>query len=298
MFVVYFVWSLHGNSYDSRFAARFTPVDRRRRDTPSLQTSGHLAWTSIGIGSTTRTDTTSKSWPKSLRILSNASSPAVGIRDSGIVVDEYAPEHPDYHNFSGPIALGGFASVWQATQKATGRDVVIKTAFKLSRSFGIDGCNEAMREADIIKSLRHPNIIEILATPAITGSFETLVMEHMRGGDLLNLMQKPSFDFELHSCFMVQLTDAVAYIHSKGIVHGDIKLENVLVSSDLTTIKLSDFGLSARAGEVRVGVAEGTTAYMAPELIAVPRGAQYTSDFSTDVYSLGVAFHAFIFAFL
>ena len=97
---------------------------------------------------------------------------------------------------------------------------------------------------------------------------------------------------------MVDLANAVEFIHVEGFVHYDIKLENVLVLADLSSVKLCDFGLSGRAGEVRIGPAEGTPAYMPPELIAVGEGEMFVLNPRADVFALGVLFHAIVFAFL
>mmetsp|Transcript_29252 Transcript_29252/g.76636 ORF Transcript_29252/g.76636 Transcript_29252/m.76636 type:complete len:168 (-) Transcript_29252:82-585(-) len=85
-------------------------------------------------------------------------------------------------------------------------------------------------------------------------------------------------------------------MHTKGVVHFDIKLENMLIAGPL--IKLCDFGLSGLSGEVRSGRAQGTSAYMAPELLAVRSHQKYVLLPAYDLWSFGIVVYAVIFASL
>lgn len=103
-----------------------------------------------------------------------------------------------------------------------------------------------LKEISILKKLDHPNIVKFYE------SFETsrhvyLVTEYVSGPSLLQyLKSKPSRTLEEDEAKRIwkQVVEAVSYLHSKNITHRDIKLENVLLSKDLQTVKLIDFGFS------------------------------------------------------
>lgn len=202
--------------------------------------------------------------------------------------------HPDYR-LDSELAKEGFAQVWKGTELETGRVVAIKGVERLATHRGDPA---TLSEAAILQAVAHPQIVALFAAPEFPTCVETLVMEYVGGGDLFDLVQHRDFDCEVHRDFLSQLVSAVAFVHAKGFVHNDIKMENVLVTSDLAQIKLCDFGLSGRQGEVRVGKAQGTKEYMAPELREVGHGVPYVVAASSDVFSLGVVIHAFILAYL
>lgn len=211
------------------------------------------------------------------------------------------PAHPDYV-FDQVLACESYSTVWKAVESESRREVAVKAIsvvppFRASASINSHDFltkDEILSEADILTQLRHDNIVKLLAAPVIKGCTEALVFEFASDGDLFSALQSPTFNVELHSQnFMIQLADALEYIHIEGIVHSDLKLENVLVFGD--KVKICDFGLAGRSGEVRVGPALGTLAYQAPELIEVPKGSCYTLDFPADVYAFGIMLHVVIF---
>jgi serine/threonine protein kinase len=88
---------------------------------------------------------------------------------------------------------------------------------------------------------------------------------------------------------------ALAHCHANSIVHGDVKLENMLLHQN--AVKLCDFGLAAMIDEVRVGRPYGTSAYMAPELVQITsKTAVYTMTPAQDVWGMGIVLYAVLFA--
>eukprot|EP00971_Amphidinium_carterae_P236096 4685457-Amphidinium_carterae.1 len=159
------------------------------------------------------------------------------------------------------------------------------------------------REVAILKRLpEHRNIVQ-LVDAFEEGPWLLLVLELVGGGDLFTVLTaRPTAQFkELEAAFVsYQLVDGISFLHEEGVVHRDMKLENVLVASEETTlreqqvlytVKISDFGLSKCIGD---GVSQarstvGTKPYIAPEVLR-----EGLHDFSSDLWCLGVLLHVLV----
>ena len=124
----------------------------------------------------------------------------------------------------------------------------IKVAVKLIDKTRLNDHNDKKRiarEIKVLKRLHHPCIIrcfDVIDTP----SRIQIVMENATGGSLLDhVRSKKRLPEQLAMTYLQQIVLGLIYCHSKGVVHRDIKLENILLDSDQKTIKLIDFGLSA-----------------------------------------------------
>lgn len=134
-------------------------------------------------------------------------------------------------------------------------------------------------------ALRHPCIVEVLSY-GVQGSTAWLAMEAVAGTDLSRYTRAPRLLPEalvLRCAWRV--AQALAHAHQHGVVHRDVKPENVLVNWAADVVKLADFGLARARGAAATGTGllMGTPAYMAPEQLA---GAEPSA--STDLYALGV----------
>ena len=151
-------------------------------------------------------------------------------------------------------------------------------------------------EIEVLKHTKHPNIIECFDFYEDEQFYE-IVMEFMRDGDLYDFLA--SHKFRIHEEFVksiiYQICEGLKYLHSLGIVHRDIKLENILVtrrtknSADITA-KIVDFGLSKMIGpDEKANEPFGTLGYVAPEVI---KNMNYSN--KCDVWSLGCIMYALI----
>ncbi|KAF8345488.1 kinase-like domain-containing protein [Amanita rubescens] len=189
-----------------------------------------------------------------------------------------------------PIAVGGFGRVFRGEYK--GQKVALKMLDKCHRrkgSLAQDFCREALAW----RSLSHRFILPLL------GIFENksqlyLVSSFMMNGTLSNWRkeQTPTMS-ELHR-MMLEVTEGILYIHSEGIVHGDLHGGNILLDSDLHC-QISDFG-STRHSEATV--TQSTTAlslaFAAPELFGMCIKCGHKT-MKTDVYAFGCLYYSTFF---
>jgi hypothetical protein len=185
----------------------------------------------------------------------------------------------------GPLGRGGMASVYRAER---GTDVyALKRplpAFLEEPEF----LERFLREAEIGRTLHHPNIVRILERGEVSG-VPFFTMELVPGETLQALLQRVEFVAPRAATqLIVQIAEALDYAHLKGVVHRDLKPSNVMVLPD-GAAKVMDYGI-ARArrfdGLTVTGAFLGSPEYVAPETIEA-RG----TDARSDLYSLGVLFY-------
>ena len=180
---------------------------------------------------------------------------------------------------------GAFARVYRAWDSTLDRHVALKI---LRREFDDDpGVRARMeREAKSAAQMHHPGIVPIHEVGEVGGR-PYLVTEFVEGQSLEERLRESPPTPERAAEWVSAIADALHYAHQLGIVHRDVKPANVLLDEDGTP-KLTDFGLAviveADSELTRDGDLLGTPAYMAPEQIRDPDGA----DSRSDVYSLGV----------
>jgi eukaryotic-like serine/threonine-protein kinase len=182
------------------------------------------------------------------------------------------------------IARGGMASVYLAIDTRLDRRVALKVMHAdLARDE--DFVNRFIGEAKAVARLSHPNIVSVF-DQGRDGPYPYLAMEYLPGRTLRDLLDERGwFSPDEALRIMVPLLSGLAAAHAAGMVHRDVKPENVLIAPD-GHLKVVDFGL-ARAltvsRQTRTGLIIGTVAYLAPEQVA-STGA----DTRTDVYAAGI----------
>jgi serine/threonine protein kinase len=120
-----------------------------------------------------------------------------------------------------------------------------------------------------------------------------MIIEYLPGGDMCHLMTSLSKDHNRAFDLFTQVLDAVAHVHRHGLIHNDIKADNVLLSADGTP-KLCDFGLACKTGHPLPG--SGTYRYMAPELLTKygERIIGVHASPTHDMWSLGITLFAML----
>lgn len=191
------------------------------------------------------------------------------------------------------IADGSMGTVCLARDRVMDRMVAVKTVNlgQVSDSQERQRLQDALlREAKLAQLLAHPNIVtvhDVLSEDE--GQPPSLIMEYVPGTSL-DAFLKGGKPLPLDFCIAVvlQIADALEHAHSMGVVHGDIKPSNILVTDDEETVKLVDFGISKLLGG-ESGPTDrlfGTPRYVAPEQLA---GKE--ADPRSDLFSLGVVFY-------
>ncbi|MGN1390333.1 MAG: Stk1 family PASTA domain-containing Ser/Thr kinase [Bulleidia sp.] len=182
------------------------------------------------------------------------------------------------------IGQGGMADVFLAVDTILNRQVAIK----ILRS---ELCTDAVsvlrfeREAQAATALSHPNIVEIYDVGEYKGH-HYIVMEYVPGKTLKKVIQQRGALLKEEAVdIMKQLLSATAEAHRRGIIHRDIKPQNVIVKSD-GSVKILDFGIALAKGSMQLTQANnvmGSVHYLAPELA---RGESATAQ--SDIYALGI----------
>jgi len=179
------------------------------------------------------------------------------------------------------LGAGGMGRVFEAVDGRTGQSV----ALKLIK--GRDAVNESTRmrfvqEARAARELQHPNIVQIRDFGQARGALY-IAMEYLAGQPLAAYIPgPPTLSLRRKLAVVAQCADALAYAHSRGVIHRDIKPGNILVVEGKLA-KIVDFGLAELIHLPQVKSRGGTPPYMSPEQIG-PRDL----DGRSDIWSLGV----------
>lgn len=190
----------------------------------------------------------------------------------------------DRYRIIDTIGGGGMANVYLARDTILQRDVAIKV-LRMEYANDDEFIERFRREAQSTISLSHPNIVNIYDVGE-EGDIYYLVMEYVKGMTLKQYIQKHApLPVEQAVDFMQQIIAAIRHAHENGIVHRDIKPQNILVN-DHGTIKVTDFGIAmALTGTTltQTNSVLGSVHYLSPEQA---RGGMATK--KSDIYSLGI----------
>jgi serine/threonine-protein kinase len=188
------------------------------------------------------------------------------------------------------IGEGGQGTVYKVIDTTLDREAVIKV---LPPDLTDSASNLARfeREAKLASSLDHPNICTIFGLHKV-GDIQFIAMQYVEGRNVRQLVNGQPLDLRQALSIAIQVTDALAAAHSRGIAHRDIKARNVMVTRS-GTVKVLDFGLakliqSPHTGSsdphlTEVGVPYGTSTYAAPE-----QAQGLKADHRADIFSTGV----------
>jgi serine/threonine-protein kinase prkC len=181
------------------------------------------------------------------------------------------------------LGTGGMATVWLGYDTILDRQVAIKT-FKIDAN-DEDAVKRFNREAKAVTSLSHPNIVSIYDVEN-EGEFYYLILEYVEGMTLKDYMIKnPRIPIETIVHIAKQISAGLSHAHQNGIIHRDIKPQNILMKEDLTC-KITDFGIARAYGDTTLTQTNqmlGTVYYLSPEQA---RGNVATAQ--SDIYSLGI----------
>jgi serine/threonine protein kinase len=187
------------------------------------------------------------------------------------------------HEILEKIGNGGMGVVYKARDTQLDRLVALKVLETGLRD-SPQARHRALDEARAIAALNHPSIASIYEI-ADAASAPVLVLEYLPGGTLRARMDARQFSLDEIVEYGVQVADGLAHAHAHGVIHGDVKPENLMFTEE-GRLKITDFGV-ARFQDDRTIAADatvsGTVKYMAPELL---RGAR--ADCRTDIFSAGV----------
>ncbi|MHC5080611.1 MAG: serine/threonine protein kinase, partial [Planctomycetota bacterium] len=190
----------------------------------------------------------------------------------------------------GMIGVGGMGAVYKAVQLSLNRPVALKV-LPPNISFDAQYINRFEREARMLGSLSHPNIVQIFDMGKDPGGLYYIVMEFVEGGSIGEKLEEPLPE-DVALRYAAEATEGLAAAHRQGILHRDIKPDNLLVDR-YGAVKIADFGLARGVhGSVELtgsGAALGTPAYMAPE-----QGMGEGVDHRADIYALGATLYTLL----
>ena len=215
-------------------------------------------------------------------------------------VSIYKGDITQYYEIIKKIGEGGYGKIYKVKNKESGDIRAMKQILKSK----IPDIEKFQNEIKILSIVDHPNIVRLFEVIEDDKYFN-LFQELCTGGELLSKVQKPLKEKEIAKIFK-QIMSAIAYCHEKGIVHRDMKLENILFSteSEDSPIKIIDFGLSVLLGKKDVKENEvtdlkkygfkrmttkvGTIYYMSPEVI------KGNYDEKCDIWACGVILYTLL----
>ncbi|HEX2685103.1 MAG TPA: serine/threonine-protein kinase [Kofleriaceae bacterium] len=180
------------------------------------------------------------------------------------------------------LGQGGYGDVHLGVPR-TGPSVAVKI-LHATASRDEDTIARFKREADTAQRLDHPNIVRILDVGSSRGR-HYLVMELVRGGSLRQLLDRKDVPPDKVIAALAEVATALAFAHAQGVVHRDVKPENVLLTK-AGRAKVADFGLARAVDQSSLtteGRLLGTAAYMSPEQV---KGQRATA--ASDVYAMGI----------
>ena len=195
------------------------------------------------------------------------------------------------------LGKGGMGSVYLAEHPRIGRKVAVKV-MSSAITQQPDAAERFEAEARLITRIEHPNVIEIFDFGAMDDGSLYYVMELLKGQELADVMDEGKMSAAEAAPYVEQICAALQAAHDHGVVHRDLKPQNIFVlDRDPLAIKILDFGIAklleteGGAGLTQTGMVMGTPRFIAPEQAAGEPGRIGPH---TDIYSLGVILYAML----
>jgi eukaryotic-like serine/threonine-protein kinase len=205
--------------------------------------------------------------------------------DTAVVVTMEQTKIPGRYRLIEEVGQGGMAVVFRAHDQTLKREVAVKLLHQ-HLTTDVESKARLEREAQAVAKLRHENILEIFDYSGATEDSAYIVTEFIDGKTLKQLSEHRLIRHpEVAAMIAAEIGGALAHAHAAGIIHRDVKPENVMIRKD-GLLKLMDFGIAQVIDLQRMTVTGqllGSPSYMAPELI---EGKPL--DFRTDVFSVGI----------
>ena len=180
------------------------------------------------------------------------------------------------------LGRGGMGVVLRVAHQATGAEAALKLLLGAAKG---DLLERFAREAEVLAKVRHPDVIRVLGLGrAVQGPF--LVTELVEGASLNQLVREGPLETARACQILIRLCGALSAVHAAGILHRDLKPQNVILRPDGTPVLL-DFGIAqdeSAEALTQTGQLLGTPSYMSPEQAA---GDRHAVDVRSDVYGLG-----------
>ncbi len=173
------------------------------------------------------------------------------------------------------LGAGGFGTVYLAYDPWLAQEVAIKVPHRQEEDLA-----KLIKEARLQALLRHPHIATLLTAEKSQGIFY-MVMEYVDGTTLSRLIKsRGRLPVKTALNYLSQILDAVAFAHSKNVLHRDLRSSNILISRE-GTVKITDFGTSRLMEKTFASTRIGSPPYMAPEQF------EGRATFASDIYSVG-----------
>ncbi len=188
------------------------------------------------------------------------------------------------------IGTGGMSVVYKAKDEKTGRIVALKILKDEYRK-DADFIKRFRHEATAAQSLSHPNIVK-LYTVGSDQDTQYITMEYVNGRTLSDIIHTEGPLSETRCVrYAVKILDALSHAHKKGIIHRDIKPDNILIDED-DNVKVADFGIARMAGNKEGSVTTNSNIVVGSVHYVSPEQAQYNeADARSDIYSMGIVLY-------
>lgn len=164
----------------------------------------------------------------------------------------------DRYQIESLLGSGGIGTVYKAIELGLNRTVAIKTLSGWSSASNqTDNVRRLQREAQALCDLHHNNILQVYRFGFASDGLPFLVMEYIEGESLRQVLDRGLIDYKLGIRICIELAEALQYSHANGIIHRDVKPENIIIrqnSGNSLELKLIDFGLCRPETDSKPGV--------------------------------------------